>query len=45
MRRHDDGDPILVIDDRRVTWRELGEMLESWSGFGLRLQILEGDEE
>ena len=36
----DDG-PTLVVDDRTVTWRELGELLASDEGSWVRLQILD----
>jgi hypothetical protein len=40
----DDG-PVLVVDDRFVTWRELGRMLETYEGWGLELRILDATDE
>jgi hypothetical protein len=36
----DDDGPILVVDDRRVTWPELARMLESYEGWDLDVRIL-----
>jgi hypothetical protein len=40
---HDDDDdgPVLVVDDRRMSWRELGQMLHAFEGWNLRLEILD----
>jgi len=43
--RTDSGTPVLLIDDMKVTWEELGEYLMTYSGWGLRLEIRDcGDE-
>ena len=37
--------PMLVVDDMRITWDELGQVLMPYSGWGLRIQICDcGDE-
>lgn len=41
-RADDEGaGPVLIVDDRRVTWHELGQMLDALGGWDLRLQILD----
>ena len=35
--------PVLIVDDRKITWRELGEMLVGLEGWSLRLEILDND--
>jgi len=41
----DRGTPLLLIDDMEVTWQEFGQMLMTYAGWGLRLQICDcGDE-
>jgi hypothetical protein len=37
--------PSVLIDDLEVTWDELGQLLRSYAGFGLRLEIREAGEE
>lgn len=38
----DEGEgPVLIVDDRRVTWAELGRMFAAHEGWDLRLQILD----
>ena len=37
----DDDGPMLIIDDRHVTWRQLGQMLEAYEGWDLRLEIVD----
>jgi hypothetical protein len=37
--------PVLIVDDRRITWRKLGQMLAGLEGFDLRLEILEPTQE
>jgi hypothetical protein len=41
----DGTDPTLIVDDLQLTWRELGQVLARYSGFGLRIQICECGEE
>jgi hypothetical protein len=38
-------DPTLIVDDLQLTWRELGQVLARYGGFGLRLEICECGEE
>ena len=41
-----DGDvPLLVIDGRDVTWKEMGRMMMSFEGFHFKLEIFEPSEE
>jgi hypothetical protein len=35
----DDDGPLLVVDDRRVTWSELARLLESFEGWDLDVRI------
>lgn len=43
--RADSGTPVLLIDDMKVTWEDLGEYLMTYAGWGLRLEIRDcGDE-
>ena len=37
--------PDLVIDDEDITWEELGNMLRSYAGWGVRIQITGAGEE
>lgn len=37
----DDGELLLTVDDMQITWRELGEVLAPYCGWGLRIQICE----
>jgi len=37
--------PILLIDDMEVAWEELGEMLMTYAGWGLRIQICDSGDE
>jgi hypothetical protein len=37
----DDDGPVLVVDDRRITWRELGRMLDGLEGWDLRIEVLD----
>jgi hypothetical protein len=41
----DDGTPMLLVDDMRISWRALGRLLERYNGYGLRIQICECGEE
>lgn len=37
--------PVLFIDDEEFTWEELGAMLTSYAGWGLRIEVCNcGDE-
>ena len=38
------GPPLIVYGDT-ITWRELGEMLSSYEGWGLRIEITQGGDE
>lgn len=40
----DEHGPVLIVDDRKITWRELGEMLVGLEGWSLRLEILDRDQ-
>jgi hypothetical protein len=40
----DEHGPVLIVDDRKITWRELGEMLVGLEGWSLRLEILDHDQ-
>ena len=41
----DDGrEPLIEIDDRRLTWAEFGRMLTTFAGWGMRLVIVPDDE-
>ncbi|MFO7566255.1 MAG: hypothetical protein R6X02_26670 [Enhygromyxa sp.] len=40
----DDDGPVLIVDDRTITWRELGRMLGGFEGWNLRVEILDVDE-
>jgi hypothetical protein len=33
--------PSLFIDDQELTWEELGQILQTYEGWGLRIQITE----
>jgi hypothetical protein len=35
----EESGPMLVIDDLRISWDELGQVLQSYEGWGLRIQI------
>lgn len=37
----DDDGPVLIVDDRRITWRELGRMLDRQEGWNLRIAVLD----
>ncbi len=37
--------PDLVIDDEVVSWEELGGLLRSYEGWGLRIQVIDAGEE
>ena len=37
--------PPLIVDGDTITWRELGEMLSSYEGWGLRIEITQGGDE
>jgi len=39
----DEDGPVLIVDDLKITWRELGEMLVGLDGWSLRLEILDSD--
>ena len=41
----DDHMPMLLVDDMRISWRDLGRLLERYNGWGLRIQICECGEE
>ncbi len=41
----DDRTPMLLVDDMRISWRDLGRLLERYNGWGLRIQICESGEE
>jgi hypothetical protein len=43
LDEEDEHGPVLIVDDRKITWRELGEMLVSLEGWSLRLEILDHD--
>ncbi len=36
---------MLTVDDMQITWRELGQVLAPYSGWGLRIQICDCGEE
>lgn len=40
-REDDDDGPVLIVDDRRITWRELGKMLDGLEGWDLRIEVLD----
>jgi hypothetical protein len=41
----DDGrEPLIEIDDKRLTWAEFGRMLTTFAGWGMRLVIVPDDE-
>lgn len=33
--------PVLFVDDQEITWEELGHILQTYEGWGLRLQVTE----
>ncbi len=35
------GPPVVAIDDRLLTWEELGALLAPYAGFGLRIELVE----
>lgn len=37
--------PPLIVDGETVTWREFGQLLSSYEGWGLRIQITNGGDE
>ena len=37
--------PPLIVDGDTITWRELGEMLSSYEGWRLRIEITQGGDE
>jgi hypothetical protein len=39
----DEHGPVLIVDDRKITWHELGEMLVGLEGWSLRVEILDHD--
>lgn len=39
------GLPVLLVDDLEVAWEELGRMLMSYSGWGVRIEIRGAGEE
>lgn len=40
-QEEDHDGPILVVDDRRLTWRELGRLFSALEGWDLRIQVLD----
>jgi hypothetical protein len=43
LHDEDEQGPVLIVDDRRITWRELGKMLVGLEGWNLRIEILDVD--
>ena len=41
----DGAGPALIVDDVVLSWEELGALLESYEGFGLRIEIHDPGEE
>lgn len=41
----DEGTPMVLVDDTRMSWTELGKILKPYNGFGLRLQIVDAGDE
>ena len=41
----DAAGPDLIVDGEVVSWEELGSMLKTYEGFGLRIEIRESGEE
>ena len=37
-------DPVIYVDDQRLTWREFGQLLLTWEGWGLRIVCVPEDE-
>ncbi len=37
-------EPMIEIDDKKLTWKEFGRMLMSYEGWGMRLAIMPDDE-
>jgi hypothetical protein len=37
--------PLLVIDGRKVTWQEMGEMLAAYEGWQLKLEMRDQSED
>lgn len=37
-------DPALYVDDQRLSWREFGQLLLTWEGWGLRIVCVPEDE-
>ncbi len=36
-----DGPPAVLVDDRLLSWEQLGELLAAYEGWGLRLELSE----
>lgn len=41
----DESTPSLLLDDMEISWEEFGQLLTSYSGWGLRIKICESGEE
>lgn len=41
MRGEESTGPTLFVDDRELSWEELGEILQTYEGWGLHIQITE----
>lgn len=39
------GDPMIVIDGKGISWKELGQMLMTYEGGNLKLQIFDNSDE
>lgn len=35
--------PVLLVDDLEVTWQELGQLLMTYEGFKVRIEITDGE--
>jgi hypothetical protein len=39
-----DGEPVIDIDDLVLSWSELGRMLTTYAGWGMRIELVPDDE-
>ena len=39
-----DGEPVIDVDDRELTWSEFGRMLTTCAGWGMRIEFVPDDE-
>lgn len=39
-----DGEPVIDVDDRELTWSEFGRMLTTYAGWGMRVEFVPDDE-